>query len=108
MSTVEFKSLTDVDRVIHEPARLLIVTLLSAVREADFLYLQRESGLTKGNLSSHLLKLEQAGYIEIHKTFRGKIPLTLLCLTRSGGAALEGYKKKMKNLLVKGPPLRRY
>ena len=107
MSTEELKSLTEVDRVIHEPARLLIVTLLSAVKEADFLYLQRESGLTKGNLSSHLLKLEQAGYIEIHKTFRGKIPLTLLCLTRTGLVALEGYKKKMKNLLVKGHTIRR-
>ena len=107
MSTEELKSLTDVDRVIHEPARLLIVTLLSAVKEADFLYLQRESGLTKGNLSSHLLKLEQAGYIEIQKTFRGKIPLTVLCLTRAGRAALEGYKKKMKNLLVPGQTFRR-
>ena len=107
MSTEELKRLTEVDRVIHEPARLLIVTLLSAVKEADFLYLQRESGLTKGNLSSHLLKLEQAGYIEIQKTFRGKIPLTLLHLTRAGGAALEGYKKKMKNLLVKGQNSRR-
>ena len=75
--------------------------------QADFLYLQRESGLTKGNLSSHLLKLEHAGYIEIQKTFRGKIPLTLLCLTRAGGAALEGYKKKMKNLLVPGQAGRR-
>jgi DNA-binding transcriptional ArsR family regulator len=107
MSTEELKSLTEVDRVIHEPARLLIVTLLSAVKEADFLYMQRESGLTKGNLSSHLLKLEQAGYIEIQKTFRGKIPLTLLCLTRPGRVALENYKKKMKNLLVKGQTVRR-
>jgi DNA-binding transcriptional ArsR family regulator len=108
MSTEELKSLTEVDRVIHEPARLLIVTLLSAVKEADFLYMQRESGLTKGNLSSHLLKLEQAGYIEIQKTFRGKIPLTLLCLTQTGRAALEGYKKKMKNLLVKRQTVRRH
>jgi DNA-binding transcriptional ArsR family regulator len=107
MSTEELKSLTEVDRVIHEPARLLIVTLLSAVKEADFLYMQRESGLTKGNLSSHLLKLEQAGYIEIQKTFRGKIPLTLLCLTRAGREALAGYKKKMKHLLVKGQTSRR-
>jgi DNA-binding MarR family transcriptional regulator len=73
MSGDDIKTFTDVDRVIHEPARLLIITLLAAVKEADFLYLQRESGLTKGNLSSHLLKLEQAGYIQIQKTFRGKI-----------------------------------
>jgi DNA-binding transcriptional ArsR family regulator len=102
MSAEELRSLAEVDRVIHEPARLLIVTLLSAVKEADFLYLQRESGLTKGNLSSHLTKLEQAGYIDIQKTFRGKIPLTILSLTRTGRTALDGYKRKMKSFLVKG------
>ena len=102
MNGDELKSLTEVDRVIHEPARLLIVTLLSAVKEADFLYLQRESGLTKGNLSSHLLKLEQAGYIGIQKTFRGKIPLTLASLTRQGRTSYEGYRRKMKGLLVAG------
>lgn len=92
------KSFADVDRVIHEPARLLIVALLAGVKESDFLYLLRESGLTKGNLSSHLAKLEQAGYVEVHKTYRGKIPLTLLCLTREGRAAFTGYKKRMKNI----------
>jgi DNA-binding transcriptional ArsR family regulator len=107
VSMEDLKDLTEVDRVIHEPARLLIVTLLSAVKQADFLYLQKESGLTKGNLSSHLTKLEQAGYVEIQKTFRGKIPLTLLCLTRQGKAALEGYRKKMKGLLVSGTSSRR-
>jgi DNA-binding MarR family transcriptional regulator len=107
MSEDDLKTLTNMDRVIHEPARLLIVALLAAVKEADFLYLQRESELTKGNLSSHLLKLEQANYIEIQKTFRGKIPLTLVSLTRQGRAAFEGYKKKMKGLLVNGEPSRR-
>jgi DNA-binding MarR family transcriptional regulator len=107
MSGDDLKTFTDVDRVIHEPARLLIVTLLAAVKEADFLYLQRESGLTKGNLSSHLLKLEQAGYIQIQKSFRGKIPLTVVCVTRQGRMAFEGYKKKMKGLLVAGEPARR-
>ena len=101
MSGKDLRSLTDVDRVIHEPARLLIVTLLSAVKEADFLYLQRESGLTKGNLSSHLAKLEHAKYIEIQKTYRGKIPLTLVSLTPQGKSVYTGYKKKMKQLLVK-------
>jgi DNA-binding MarR family transcriptional regulator len=107
MSEDDLKDLTDVDRVIHEPARLLIVTLLANVKQADFLYLQRESGLTKGNLSSHLLKLELASYIQIQKTFRGKIPLTLVCLTRQGRTAFEGYKKKMKGLLVAGKSARR-
>jgi len=94
--------MTDLDRVIHEPARLLIVALLAGVKEADFLWLLRESALTKGNLSSHLAKLEEAGYVEIEKTFRGKIPLTMLRLARPGRAAFEDYKKKMNGLLSKG------
>ena len=104
MSKDDLKDLPELDRVIHEPARLLIVALLAGVKEADFLYLLRESGLTKGNLSSHLGKLEQARYVEIQKTFRGKIPLTLMHLTRQGRAAFEGYKKQMKGLLVSGEP----
>jgi DNA-binding transcriptional ArsR family regulator len=90
---------TDIDRVIHEPARLLIVGLLNGVKQADFLWLLNESGLTKGNLSSHLVRLEEAGYIEVEKTFRGKIPLTLLRLTRAGRAAFTGYRKTMSGLL---------
>jgi len=92
---------TEVDRLIHEPARLLLVALLAGLKEADFLYLLRESGLTKGNLSSHLAKLEEAGYVEVEKTYRGKIPLTLLRLTQPGRAAFDGYKKKMNGLLSK-------
>ena len=81
--------MSELDRVIHEPARLLIVALLNGVKEADFLYLLRESNLTKGNLSSHLAKLEQAGYVEIEKTYRGKVPLTLARLTKAGHGAFE-------------------
>ena len=91
--------MTELDRVIHEPARLLIVALLAGVNEADFLWMQRESALTKGNLSGHLAKLEEAGYVEVEKTYRGKIPLTLLRLTRQGRAALETYKKSLDGLL---------
>ena len=91
--------MTDLDRVIHEPARLLIVALLAGVNEADFLWMQRESELTKGNLSGHLAKLEDAGYVEVEKTYRGKIPMTLLRLTRKGRAALETYKKSLDGLL---------
>jgi DNA-binding transcriptional ArsR family regulator len=91
--------MSEVDRVIHEPARLLIVALLSGAKEADFLFLQRETNLTKGNLSSHLMKLEEAEYIEIEKTFRGKIPLTLVRLTAKGREAFQGYRKMMNGLL---------
>ncbi|GEM_PF-236221 len=94
--------MTELDRVIHEPARLLIVALLAGVKEADFLWLLRESELTKGNLSSHLSKLEEVGYVEIEKSFKGKIPLTMLRLAKPGRTAFEDYKKKMNGLLSKG------
>ena len=89
----------EVDRLIHEPARLLIVTILSAVESADFLYLQRETGLTKGNLSSHLSKLEAANYIEIIKTYRGKIPLTICRLTEFGKEAFMKYRDQLKYIV---------
>ncbi len=91
--------MTDLDRVIHEPARLLIVALLAGVKEADFLYLFRESALTKGNLSSHLAKLEEAGYVDIQKTYRGKMPLTVARLTRTGRMAFDAYRRRMNGIL---------
>jgi len=92
---------TELDRVIHEPARLLIVALLAGVREADFLWVLRESGLTKGNLSTHLAKLEETGYLEVEKTYKGKVPLTLLRLTRQGKTAFDRYKKTLNRVLAK-------
>jgi len=94
--TPDLQALATLDRVIHEPARLMIMTVLCAVPEADFLYLQRELGLTQGNLSSHLAKLEQAGYVLITKTFKGKYPLTICSLTRKGREAFDGYVRKMQ------------
>ena len=91
--------MSEVDRIVHEPARLMIMALLSGAKEADFLFLTRETGLTKGNLSSHLLKLEEARYVEIEKTFRGKIPLTLVRITPAGRTALAQYRKTMNGLL---------
>jgi len=93
------RSLAEVDRLIHEPARLVIITILSAVDSADFIYLQRETGLSKGNLSSHLSKLEEAKYIKIEKTYRGKIPLTLCSLTEIGQQAYQDYRKNLRNLM---------
>jgi DNA-binding MarR family transcriptional regulator len=91
--------MTEFDRIIHEPGRLLIVALLNGVKEADFLYLQRETGLTKGNLSSHISKLEESGYVTVSKSFEGKISLTVLRLTREGRNAFAEYKKAMNGLL---------
>lgn len=93
--------MTDLDRVIHEPARLLIVALLAGVKEADFLWVLRESGLTKGNLSAHLSRLEQAEYVDIEKTYRGKVPLTVLRLTKKGKSAFDAYRRDMTGLLAK-------
>jgi len=79
---------------------LTIIALLSRVKEADFLYLLRETKLTKGNLSTHLMRLEEAGYVEIEKSFRGKIPLTLVRLSSEGRAAFLSYRKSMKDILT--------
>lgn len=91
--------LPDIDDVIHAPARLAIVATLNAVEEADFRYLLNATGLTKGNLSTHLSKLEEAGYVQIEKTFRGKTPMTLLRLTPQGRAAFEAYRRNMLRFL---------
>lgn len=93
------RELADLDRVIHAPARLAIVALLFGLEEADFLYLLREVGLTKGNLSTHLAKLEEAGYVAIEKTYRGKLPLTLCRLTLQGRQAFNDYVKQMRSLM---------
>jgi DNA-binding transcriptional ArsR family regulator len=97
----DLRGVTDLDRLIHEPARLLIVTILSSVASADFLFLQRETGLTKGNLSAHLSKLEEAGYVKIEKTFKGKLPLTVCKLTSDGKKALTQYRQQLQDFMNK-------
>ena len=99
MTNEELRTVIEVDRLIHEPARLLIVTILASVASADFLFLQRETGLTKGNLSGHLSKLEEAGYIKIEKTFKGKLPLTVCKLTSAGEKALKSYREQLKEFI---------
>jgi len=95
----DLRAVTSLDRLIHEPARLLILTILASVASADFLYLQRETGLTKGNLSAHLSKLEEAGYIKIEKTFKGKFPLTVCKLTSTGQSALKAYRQQLQSFM---------
>lgn len=97
--SLRLSELSAIDRVIHEPARLMIVALLSTVASADFLFLQRETGLSKGNLSVQLSRLEEAGYVQIEKTYRGKIPLTLCQLTKAGRNAFQGYCKQLRHLV---------
>ncbi len=97
--TDDLRRVTELDRMIHEPARLLIVTILSTVESADFLFLQRETGLTKGNLSAHLSKLEDAGYVRIQKTFKGKLPLTICKLTAAGTKAVTQYRQQLQSFM---------
>jgi DNA-binding MarR family transcriptional regulator len=95
----QIRTLSELDRVIHEPGRLIIIALLSALEECDYRYLVHETEMNKGTMSGHLARLEEAGYIQIEKTFRGKIPRTLLRLTANGRAAFADYRKKLKQSL---------
>ena len=92
----EIFTLKSIDKLIHEPARLNIMTHLYVVESADFLFMMRQTGLTFGNLSAHMSKLEAAGYIEIIKEFVGKKPHTMLKLTEKGKQAFDEYRKQMK------------
>ena len=87
-----------VDRLIHEPGRLAILTLLSSVKSADFLFLQRTTGLTKGNLSSHLAKLEEAGLVRISKKFVHKKPNTGVELTGVGREKIARHWDQLERL----------
>ena len=86
------------DRLIHEPGRLAILTVLSSVDSADFVFLQRTTGLTKGNLSSHLAKLEDAGLITIEKRFVRKRPNTSVALTPLGRTRIARHWDQLDRL----------
>lgn len=98
MSDTPFEELANLDRLIHEPTRLAILTALAACERADFLFLQRITGLTKGNLSSHLAKLEGARLIEIEKRMVGQRPQTMVSLSGAGREGLESYWKELDSL----------
>ena len=89
-----FEHLAEISRLIHDPSRLAILAALSACEKADFLFLLNITGLTKGNLSSHLSKLERAGIVEIEKKFEGKQPVTYARLTAEGRDAVKEYWKR--------------
>jgi len=92
----DVRDLVSIDRLIHEPARLVICAILYAVKNADFLYLLHQTGLTRGNLSSHLSKLEKGGYINIEKTYHGKVPRTICQMTETGREAFDIYREHLK------------
>ncbi len=93
-----FEEIASLNKLIHEPARLAILTALSACESADFLFLGRLTGLSKGNLSSHLSKLEEAGLVNIEKQFIGKKPNTQVSLTENGRTAINKHWQSLNNL----------
>lgn len=95
----ELHPLADIDQVIHASARLMVLTYLYVVESADYVFLIRLTGLTWGNLSTHLTKLEEAGYIVINKEFKGKKPHTTISLTKQGRTAFREYKKSLQQVL---------
>jgi DNA-binding MarR family transcriptional regulator len=94
----ELNAIQNINKIIHEPARLLLMAHLFVVESADFLFLQHQTGLTWGNISSHLRKLENAGYVAVEKEFIDKKPHTTLKLTDKGRKAFKEYRKNMKQV----------
>lgn len=98
-TTDSLSEIINIDRLVHSPARLSILTYLSVVEEGDAVYLLNQTGLTWGNLSANITRLQEAGYIEVVKEFKDKKPHTLLKLTDRGRKAFHDYQNKMKELL---------
>lgn len=95
----ELHPLAEIDQVIHAPARLMVLTYLFVVESSDYVFLVNLTGLTWGNLSTHLTKLEKAGYIKINKEFKGKKPHSTISLTKEGRTAFREYKNKIQQVL---------
>ena len=95
--------LADIDRIIHSPARLMVMTYLYVVDSVDYVYLTHLTGLTWGNLATHVGKLEEAGYVEIEKTFVDKKPYSVINLTKTGRQAFKAYKSKMREVFDELP-----
>lgn len=93
------ESLADIDQTIHSPTRLKILAVLRVVERADFTFVLNQTALTRGNLSANLRKLEEAGYVDIEKTFVERMPRTLISLTPKGQRAIQEYREKMQLVL---------
>jgi len=96
---VNLAPLSEIDRLVHEPARFQVMALLYVVESADFTFLMGQLGLTWGNLSAHITKLEEGGYVTVEKGFKGKRPQTMLSLTKQGRKAFQAYRQMMKQML---------
>lgn len=103
LPSLDLAGFSDIDRVVHEPARLMLMAALYVLASADYTFLMNLTGVTWGNLSAHISKLEQSGYVEVEKSFKGKRPNTMLRLTPEGRAAFQSYRRKMRLLLDELP-----
>jgi DNA-binding MarR family transcriptional regulator len=95
----DLRPIEQLDPAIHAPARLMILAFLGAVDSADFTFLLTQTGLTRGNLSTHISRLEEAGYVQVKKEFVDRIPRTLYKLTGSGRQAIEQYRQNMRQVI---------
>jgi len=107
MATSEFPasvaSHSEIDRLVHEPARFQVMALLYVIESADFTFIMRQLGLTWGNLSAHITKLEDGGYVAVEKGFKGKRPQTMLSLTADGRKAFQAYRQSIQQMLDELP-----
>ena len=90
--------MSSLDRLVHEPARLAILTALSACKSCDYVFLQSLTALTRGNLSGHLNKLEEGGLIELEKGYKGRVPQTSVRLTGKGRTTIERHWRRLREL----------
>lgn len=98
-SQPDLEPIENLDPVVHAPARLMILAYLAGVVSADFTFLLSQTGLTRGNLSTHLSRIEKAGYVEVHKEFVDRIPRTLYKLTEDGRKAIKTYRENMRRVI---------
>lgn len=91
--------IANLDRIVHSPPRLMILAYLAAVENADFIFLMNQVNLTRGNLSSHLNTLEEAGYVSINKEFVDRVPRTIIQLTPAGRKAVTDYRDQMRTVI---------
>lgn len=98
------RGLATLDRLIHEPVRLAVMAALDVLDSADQLYLLRETGASKGNLSAHLSRLEEAGYVAVEKTYRGRVPHTVYRATAAGRSAFAEYLDRLRTITDRTRP----
>ena len=88
----------NINRIVHEPVRLAILKILTSAKEVDFNFLLMTLGVTKGNLATHINKLEETDFIKVKKEFRGKIPHTSYKITRTGRRQFQKYWENLMGL----------